>query len=301
MRQLIGLTVLAALVAGGCGSDGSSSPGGPKAEITRILDAVAANVPGTRTEDVTWYEPENLYEYVDGMAGYYVDSGFLMLAHSEWRGRDSKDNAYVELDIYDMGSPLGALDIMADGRTPQTKYVRLGNEAQETDDGMDLRTGRYYVKLIGRRDVAGQRDFIKALAAAVVKAAPPGPADDKLLAPLPATGMVPHTATYATKGFLGREFLNQVREAAYEVQGKRVRLFLIDAGSEEKAKAMLADWKESIPPQPIGTQELPNTVSYSEDYVGAVTATAQGKWLAGAVGEAAVAKPLLSSLLKRLE
>jgi hypothetical protein len=35
--------------------------------------------------------------------------------------------------------------------------------------------------------------------------------------------------------------------------------------------------------------------------VGTVAATAQGKWLAGAIGEAAVAKPLLASLLKRLE
>jgi hypothetical protein len=301
MRPSIGLIALAAMLFGGCGPGDSSAPDAPRPAMTRILDGVAADVPGQRTGDVMWYEPENLYEYIDGMAGYYVDSGFLLLAHSEWRGRDSKEGAYVELDIYDMGSPLGALDILADARTPQTQYVDLGNEAHETDDGMDLRVGGYYVKLVARRDIAGQRDFIRALAAAVVKAAPAGPSDDALVAPLPAGGRVPRTAAYSTKGFLGRDCLNKVREATYEVQGKRVRLFVIDAGDADKAKEMLAEWKDSIPPQPIGAQALPNSLSYNEDYVGAVTATAQGKWLAGAIGDAAVAKPLLASLLKRLE
>jgi len=301
MRPSIGLIALAAMLFGGCGPGDSSAPDAPRPAMTRILDGVAGDVPGQRTGDVMWYEPENLYEYINGMAGYYIDSGFLLLAHSEWRGRDAKEGAYVELDIYDMGSPVGALDILADARTPQTQYVDLGNEAHETDDGMDLRVGGYYVKLVARRDIAGQRDFIRALAAAVVKAAPAGPSDDALVAPLPAGGRVPHTAAYSSKGFLGRDCLNKVREATYEVQGKRVRLFVIDAGDADKAKEMVAEWKDSIPPQPIGAQALPNSLSYNEDYVGAVTATAQGKWLAGAIGDAAVAKPLLASLLKRLE
>jgi hypothetical protein len=296
-----GMAALAALLATGCGPGDSSAPDAPRPAMTRVLDGVAAGVPGQRIGDVMWYEPENLYEYIDGMAGYYVDSGFLLLAHSEWRGRDAKEGAYVELDIYDMGSPAGALDILADARTPQTRYVALGNEAHETDDGMDLRVGGYYVKVVARRDIAGQRDFIKALALAVAQATPAGPSDEALVAPLPAAGMAPHTAAYSTKGFLGRDCLNKVREAAYEVRGKRVRLFVIDAGDADKAKAMLAEWKDSVPPQPIGAQALPNSLSYNEDYVGTVAATVQGKWLAGAIGEAAVARPLLASLLKRLQ
>jgi len=301
MRPSIGLIALAAMLFGGCGSGDSASSNAPRPALTRILDGVAADVPGQRIGDVMWYEPENLYEYINGMAGYYVDSGFLLLAHSEWGGRDAKEGAYVELDIYDMGSPAGALDVLADARTPQTQYAALGNEAHETDDGMDLRVGGYYVRLVARRDIAGQRDFIKALAAAVAQATPAGPSDEALVAPLPAAGMVPHTAAYSTKGFLGRDCLNKVCEATYEVQGKRVRLFVIDAGDADKAREMLAEWKDSIPPQPIGAQALPNSLSYNEDYVGTVSATAQGKWLAGAIGEAAVAKPLLASLLKRLE
>jgi hypothetical protein len=291
----------AALIAGGCSSGDSSGTAAPRAAVTQILDAVAAGVPGKRADEVTWYEPENLFEYIDGAAGTYFDAGFVILSHSEWRPTGGKEGAYVELDIYDMGSPLGALDILADGRSPQTRFLDIGNEAQASDEGIDLRVGRYYAKLVARRDVEGQKEFVKAIAAAVAKAAPAGPADDELVTPLPPANMVRHTAAYVTKGFLGREFLGQVREAAYEVQGKRVRMFVLDAGDPGKAKTIITEWKESIPPQPIGAQDLPNTISYTEEYVGAITAQAQGRWVAGVIGEPAVAKPMLASFLKHLE
>jgi hypothetical protein len=300
MRRLIGLAVFAALVASGC-SSGESTAVAPRAAMTKIIDTVAASVPGKRADEVTWYESENLYEYIDGAAPTYTDVGFVLLSHSEWRPNGGKEGAYVELDIYDMGSPLGALDILADGRTPETRYLDIGNEAQVSDDGMDLRVGRYYVKLVARRDIEGQREFTKAIATAVAKAAPAGPPDGELAAPLPSANMLPHSASYVTKSYLNREFLSKVREAAYEAQGKRVRMFVVDAGGPEKARAIVTEWKESIPPQPIGATDLPNTVSYTEEYVGAITATAQGRWVAGVIGEPAVAKPMLASLLKHLE
>jgi hypothetical protein len=295
------MAALAVLFAGGCSSGDSSATAAPRAAVTKILDAVAAGVPGKRVDEVMWYEPETLYEYIDGAAPTYTDAGFVLLSHSEWRASGGKEGAYVELDIYDMGSPLGALDVLVDGRAPQTRYLDIGNEAQASDEGIDLRVGRYYAKLVARRDVEGQKEFVKAIAAALAKAAPAGPADDALVTPLPSANMVRHSAAYVTKGYLGREFLSKVCEAAYEVQGKRVRMFVIDAGDPDKAKAIISEWKESMPPQPIGTQDLPNTISYTEEYVGAITAQAQGRWVTGVIGEAAVGRPMLASFLKHLE
>jgi len=301
VAAIIGLAALAAIVVSGCGWGDSAGPAAPRAAVAKILDAVAAAVPGNRAEEVTWYEPENLYEYVDGAAGTYFDAGFVLLAHSEWRASGGKEGAYVELDIYDMGSPQGALAILAAGRAPETRYLDIGNEAQVSDEGIEMRVGRYYARLVARRDVEGQKEFVKAIAGALAKAAPAGPPDAELVSPLPPANMAPHSAAYVAKGFLAREFLCKICEAAYEVHGKRVRMFVMDAGAPEKAKAAIMEWKESIPPQPIGAQDLPNTVSYTEDYVGAITATAQGRWVAGVIGEPAVAKPMLASFLKRLE
>jgi len=301
MRHLLSLGALAALIVAGCTSSEPASDKAGRADMVKILDAVQAAVQAKRMDDLAWYDSENLYEYIDGDAARFTDTGFARLVHSEWQAPGAKGNAYVELDLYDMATPLGAIDILCDSRIPETVYLPYGNEAQQGDQGIELRVGRYYVRLVARKDIEGQKEFLKALAAAVTKAAPIGPSDQELVAPLPSANLVPHTASYVAKAYLGREFLGRVREATYEVHGKRVRLFLMDAGRPDDARKVLAEWKESLPPQPIGAQEMPNQISYTEEYVGPVTATCEGKWVTGAIGDPKTGQALLESLKKRLE
>jgi hypothetical protein len=312
MRYLFALIVLSALAAGGCGPADTAADTAQRAEIARILDAARPAAASLKAGDITWYEPDDLYEYIDGDAGRFTDAGFVWLAHQEYKAAGGGEG-YIEVDLYDLAAPLGALGIFGDSRSEQAKYVPVGNEAIDSGEMFEVRFGRYYLKLTPRKDAAALKPLVQPLAEAIVKAAPPGPLDAPLLAPLPAENIVPHTAAFTSKGFLGREYLKQVREAAYEVQGKRVRLFLMDAGSPEKAKAALAEWKESLPPQPIGAQPdpldplsrvprlPPGTISYSEEYVGAITAQAHGKWVAGTIGDPAAGKALLASLTGRLE
>ena len=297
MRHLIFLAAIAAACAGGCGS-GDSSAGG-QAEVAKIIDAVASAVPAKCDDGITWYEADNLFEYIDGDAPRFHDAGFVRLAHTEWHPTGAAGKAYVEMDIYCTAKPLGALEIMADGRADSTKYAAVGSEAHEADELWEVRVGCYYIKLTPRHDA--DKALVQALAEAVAKAAPAGPTDEQLVAPLPADKMAPHSATYRTKDFLGREYLKDVREAAYEAKGTRVRLFLMDAGDEAQAKAALAEWRQSLPPQPVGARDMPNTVSYHDEFAGDIRGTCQGKWIAGAIGNSAAAQPLLSSLLKRLE
>jgi hypothetical protein len=298
MRHLIFFAALAAACAGGCGS-GDSSSGGGRAEVVKIIDAVAAAVPAKCDDGITWYEADNLFEYIDGDAPRFYDAGFARLAHTEWRPSGASDKAYVEMDIYDMAKALGALEIMADARADSTKYAPVGGEAHEADELWEVRIGQYYIKLTPRHDA--DKALVRALAEAVAKAAPAGPPDEQLVAPLPADKMAPHSATFRTKDFLGREYLAGVREAAYESKGARVRLFLMDAGDEAQAKAVLAEWRQSLPPQPVGARDIPNTVSYHDEFAGDIRAAAHGKWVAGAIGDSAAAQPLLSSFLKHLE
>ena len=301
MRTLIGLAMAAALViAGCCSADEPAAPKNPRDQAQKILDAVGAAADAERTGDITWFGADNLYEYVDGMAAYYVDSGFVLLAHSEWRPRGSKGPAYVELDLYDMGSPEGALDVLGDSRRKKTMYLEIGNEAHQTNEGVDFRVGRYYAKLVARKDAKGQMPLARALAEAVAKAVPPGPSDENLVAPLPAEQMIPHTAAYTTKTFLGREFLNGVREAAYTLGDNRVRLLAMDAASADKAAAVMAAWKASAP-TPTPVKDLPDAFSYREAYVGTFTVARKGQWLLGAIGDPDAAQELLKPLIARLE
>jgi len=300
MRTLLSVATLAALTLGGCGESEAPAPAGAERRaMVQILRAVegAGHVPLGET---AWFTSDNLFEYIDGMAPYFTDSGFERLAHSEWRAAETEGDAYVELDLYDMASAEGALDILCDSRSGDTSYLDVGDEAHDTGAGIEMRAGRYYAKIVPRRDVQRQKAFVRSLAETVARAAPPGPSDAELVAPLPSEGILPHTAAYATKGFLGKAFLNGVREATYETGGKRVRLFVMDAGGAEQAGSVFTKWKASVEPRPMGGEELPHVFACEQEYVGHIFVAHEGRYLAGAIGDAAAARPLLMRLLPRL-
>jgi len=296
------VATLAALVLGGCGESEAPAPDGDaeRQAMVQILRAVedAGHVPLGET---AWYTADNLFEYIDGMAPYFTDSGFERLAHSEWHAAETEGDAYVELDLYDMGSAEGALDILCDSRYGDTAYLDLGDEAHDTGTGIEMRAGRYYVKIVPRRDMEGQKAFVRSLAETVARTVPARrDSDAELAAPLPSEGILPHTVAYTTKGFLGKAFLNGVREATYETGGKRVRLFVMDAGGTEQAGSVFTKWKASVEAQPMGGDELPNVFACEQDYVGHIFVAHEGRYLAGAIGDAAAARPLLLRLLPRL-
>lgn len=301
MRHAIGLALLAALAAGGCGGSDAAATDASRAAMTRILDEVKASLSNVPLADVAAYDIENLYEAIDGAAPYFIDSGFVRLVRGEWRPADAKDGAYVEMEWYDMGSPLGALDIIADSRTDKTVYVPIGNEAHLGDDMLELRTGRYYVKLTPRRDAAAVKTLMQTVAQEIAKAAPPGPTDEALVAPLPAEKMVPHSAAGASKDFLGRDFLVNICEATYETGGGRVRLFLMATDSPDQARAAFAAWRQSVPASPATGRDLPNMLTSTEDYAGTIIVAHHKRYLAGAIGDPLAARLLLESFLKRLE
>lgn len=303
-RTLIGLALAAAIAVGGCGGTGDSGAAvSPKAALTKILRDVEAAGVAAPVGEVGWYEPDRLFELIDGDAVRFVDAGFVLLAHAEWKPAGAAAaKPYVEMDIYDLATPAGAMDLLCDSRSDGAKFLPLGNEAIGGDDMLELRAGRYYVKLTPRHDPAALKPVMKALAEAVAKAVPAGPSDEKLVAPLPADKMIPHTAAFYSKGYLGRDFLGGVREAAYEAAGgKRVRLFVLDAGAEDKAKALLAEWKESVPAAAAKAQTMPNTVVSTDEFQGTIIITRKDHRLAGTVGDEAAGHALLEAFLKHLE
>ena len=92
-----------------------------------------------------------------------------------------------------------------------------------------------------------------------------------------------------------------MREATYESGGKRVRLFVMDAGSDDKARAAFAEWKESVPPQPAHPPDMPNTFTSTEEYVGTIILAHKDRWVAGAIGDETAARLTLDAFLRHLE
>ena len=86
----------------------------------------------------------------------------------------------------------------------------------------------------------------------------------------------------------------------YETGGKRVRLFVMDAGGTEQAGSVFTKWKASVEAQPMGGDELPHVFTCEQEYVGHILVAHEGRYLAGGIGDAADARPLLMQFLTRL-
>ena len=176
MRYAILLGSAAALIVCGCnGSEDAAPADGPRAEMMKILEAVNATG-AARQGDVLWYTPEDLYDYINGMAEAYLDAGFVRLSHSEWKAAGAAGNAYVEIDLYDMASPKGVAAVMTAPPQDKTAEVAPGVTAYRDEGLCEFGAGRYYVRLTARPDAEGQKALLDALARAVAeKASASGP------------------------------------------------------------------------------------------------------------------------------
>lgn len=176
MRYAILLGSAAALIVCGCnGSEDAAPADGPRAEMMKILEAV--NATGAAQQgDVLWYTPEDLYDYINGMAEEYLDAGFVRLLHSEWKAAGAAANAYVEIDLYDMASPKGVAAVMTAPPQDKTAEVAPGVTAYRDEGVCEFGASRYYVRLTARPDAEGQKALLDALARAVAeKASAPRP------------------------------------------------------------------------------------------------------------------------------
>jgi len=177
MRATLALILVACAVLAGCdgGEEGPAPDESAQAAITGILDATQVSTGAECLGKVAWYDAENLYKVIDGMAPEFVDAGFVLLVHAEWRDKESEGPGYVELDLYDMGSPDGAALVFDEPDAAKSLPLPGGVKAYAGDAMIEFRTDRYYVKLTARRDPAGQQTLLRDFAAAVAEAAaPPG-------------------------------------------------------------------------------------------------------------------------------
>jgi len=175
MRWFLSLSAALVLASAGCKQSASPDPRieQSQAAMTAILSTAQDATDAERLTEVAWYDAENLYKTIDGMAPQFVDAGFVLLAHTEWRDKGSEGPGYVELDLYDMGSPQGSALVFDEPAAASTLLLPGGVKAYAGDAMIEFRAGRYYARLGARRDPAGQQTLLRNLAAAVAEAAAP--------------------------------------------------------------------------------------------------------------------------------
>ena len=268
-----------AVLAVACGRVGEIAPPAVRAPST-LRDVVEKmdGPPGYSVRsDPAFFNQDNLHEAINGMAPEYISYGCEALGMTEWT-KAGKPDEKVQMEIYDMGSPLGAFGIYSRAHVGNGEFCDVGEEAAVTEDSLELSRGRYYVRLMGPMDA---RSVLEAMARSWVLQVAPGPRPESFYRILPGEGRIPRTERWMPEGAFGMDFLRRVWIARYRVGDREVELFLTPFEGEDAAQSALDAFRETMAkqsPQPA-PGAYPGFV-YEDQWIGRVGVFRIGRTLA---------------------
>jgi hypothetical protein len=223
-------------------------------DLRRLLPDEASLDGWALIEGPVEYGPDELYDYLDGGAERYLSYGFRRLVHVRY-GRAGDDRSGITLDLYDMGSDLGAFGIYSMARRPDSRPKDWGAEGWQEGDVAHAWQGRTYLHGLADDPEPATTAMLARLMERAAERLPGEPSPPTVLDPLPVAGRVPRTERYVATDLLGFGFLGGGVLAGYRIDGREATLIYSDLGSDgaaDEAVTMLrAHWLERAPVEDI--------------------------------------------------
>ncbi len=244
------------------------------------------------TGRVRRFNKDNLYEYINGHAEYYLSSGFRALAVGEY-GKQADGQPDLVVNLYHMGQALYAFGVLMDEAGEGAQPVEAGSMGLLTSRGLNLIHGPYYAQFSTFNETVSLEQVARQLVQIMT---------DRLgeVAQLdlrfPDLGETVATR-FVKEDYRGLGFLDNVLERSFQLDDRKLTAFLVQApgpditGLVTQLTGFLGE--EGIP---FAVREH-NGVSYYQ-----VQDPYEGDWffLHRGAGLLGVFSPLDKSLLKRL-
>jgi hypothetical protein len=198
------------------------------------------------------FTKENLYEYVDGHAEFFISAGFAglwVMDYAKTGGRAANpksgfaksDTADVKSDIvvelYDMGREIQAFGVLVDEAGEGAEPFQAGALGFKTPQCISFFKGRWYVKVTVFSSDAPAGEFARAVDKSISAEAEKFTLFEKFPGVGPDIGKV--TATrFVKNSYRGLSFMQNVIEREYLIKGKTAQAAMV-AG--EGAKKLVRD------------------------------------------------------------
>jgi hypothetical protein len=216
------------------GGDPSHVEQGPAAVAAFDLPA-DGEMPGwSRVTEPERYEADNLWEYINGQADFFIDYGFVQVDTAEYR--NDQESSSVVLEVYRMGRPQEAFGIFAAERTRDDRPLEVGAMAYLGTNVLGFWQAEQYVKLTSFDDGTAVEQMLISLAEEISSRLPSqGPELETLLL-FPEEGRVEASERFIPKNFLGQPYLADAYRVDYAYGGQKLQLFVVDNGSPTEAQ-----------------------------------------------------------------
>lgn len=248
------IPLAATMTFAGCGEKAG------RIEATRVLPD-PGTVEGVRAMgEISEYEQDALYDFLNGGAELYFDYGIVSVASAEYSTVHDKT---IEVSIHDMGGPAGAFGIYSNMRYTGADFAAVGNEGMLTPASLDFWKGRYYCRLVAFDTDAETHSAMLGLGEALAGNIAVAGSAPEIIGRLPEDHRVARSEKYFTRPIA----LNNVRyissenvlnlgggtegvAAAYEVDGTAFTVFVIEYASEDDAAGALDSYRSHMGEEP---------------------------------------------------
>jgi hypothetical protein len=255
---------------------------------------------------IRFYEPENLYEYINGRASLYLSYGFVRLAHGEYRAEERQDRVIV--DIYDMGLLRSGFGIYSAERNPGLEFRPLGTQGYYEDAACNFFRGRLYIKMEAEGEGEELTGVLHKLAVRVAELVPGEDRWPEDLSYLPPEHKLNNSEEYIPSSLLGYKFLGDGFSAGYEIGDgdEPARLFVTSRSAPDEARERFARLREAWGGRDMTAVDfLPGAdlaFSGQAPYLGEVVIFLAGGRVGGLVGKATDRsfRSVLEGLLARI-
>jgi hypothetical protein len=187
------------------------------------------------------YSPENLFEYIDGAADVYLTYEFEELAALTY---DRGEKMSLSVEIYRHSDLRNAFGIYSQERPEVGDFISIGTQGYYEKGTLNFFHGRHYVKLMGYYLEDEDERILKDAAGEIAGRLGEEAAFPPTLECFPAAGKIPNSERFLAQDVLGHGFLHAAYAADYEMDGRVVRVFLIEGDDKSDASTMLRKYLE---------------------------------------------------------
>jgi hypothetical protein len=213
-------------------------------ELMALLPEDNAVAGWTRKSEVRFFNPDDLFEYIDGAAENYLIYDFQQVVTTEYSHPQKSSEAVVE--IYRMREPRGAFGIYASELNPNSEFLPIGAEGYLGGTALHFWSGPYYAKITVFQESDDLKQEMKLFAGRLSeKMGAPGDALPEL-AQFPVKDQVPHSMRYFPKDVLGQTYLREAFHASYRKGRSEYKIVIAKPGDSETAKEALARYRQFI-------------------------------------------------------
>ena len=184
-----------------------------------------------------FYDPENLYEKINGKAPLYTESGFEKLLTQRFAGtRD--ENLWMELFVYDMANLRNAFSVYSRQKRADVEVLPDVQFAYRTGNGLYFVHGKYYVELVGSSE-SPELSVAMSQTAERIRTELAIDKDEQIveLTFFPQEGFVPGSNRLYLASAFGFKDLTDIFTAGYELRGETITAFIgirLDANDAQK-------------------------------------------------------------------